>query len=257
MSASGRDFCSSSLFRMAVSGRDIFHPISGSIYVCNQVIKDHAIKNKVKKDPDQKNKIPNPDFKMREFHNTFGTEKWDLASCLVCYCEMTSALFRANCLPSRYCSVSSLEKRFGSLPRALEMCISLCVSLRSDFCAVSRKLFAITLVWCRLWINLGPLQRANSRISWRVFANRFLRCFARAVCNHVIVRCRVWKKAWRIATRHGNLHRVLCVSLRGHFLRCLAQAVCPHSRSFCVTFGKMHGLLQRANWFLAWCVFAK
>ena len=56
-------------FRMAGPGRDLFYPPSGFIilYVLNGVIKDPAIKTRVKKDPDQRDKIPNP---------TFGTGKY-------------------------------------------------------------------------------------------------------------------------------------------------------------------------------------
>ena len=55
------------LFRMAGPGRDLFYPPSGFIilYVLNGVIKDPAIKTKVKKDPGQQNKIPNPNPNMR------------------------------------------------------------------------------------------------------------------------------------------------------------------------------------------------
>ena len=80
---------------MPGSGRDLFYPPSGSIilYVCKRVIKDPATKTRVKKDPGQQNKIPNPKVQIRDFHNTFGTGKWTFAFCLGMFSDSPDSVF--------------------------------------------------------------------------------------------------------------------------------------------------------------------
>ena len=83
------------LFRMAGRGRDLFYPPSGSIilYVCKRVIKDPATKTRVKKDPGQRIKIPDPKVQICDFHNTFGTGKWKFAFCLGMFADSSASIF--------------------------------------------------------------------------------------------------------------------------------------------------------------------
>lgn len=63
-------------FRIAGPRRDFSSsPPSGSIILYVQTITDHTIKIKVKRNPDQQDKIPNLTFRIQDFQNAFGTGK--------------------------------------------------------------------------------------------------------------------------------------------------------------------------------------